>query len=217
MSVNIRHYQEGFEEDQAKIGKEFTKNWQLFQQSSAEGLKQVYSAEGFDPETRLYAFKDDEIVGFLPSRITDEGERGVKRGHMDFPFVKKGYDNAAQELLNRVFSVLKEKGVSVVEIRVGKHWGNTEKLAAEHGFEFARDAWVTSSGDVDDIDVSKLAEPNHIVNYDHERDSNDVSSMFKKIFGMTDAQIENNFKAIETAGDQVVARCVYRETLSART
>ncbi|NHJ32845.1 MAG: hypothetical protein FK732_08280, partial [Asgard group archaeon] len=63
----IKSYQEEFLEAQEKVGTEATKEWQAFGQTPAAQLKQIYSQEGFDPETKLYAFKGDEMVGFLTS------------------------------------------------------------------------------------------------------------------------------------------------------
>ena len=53
----IKHYQEGFIENQVKIGTEASKEWQLFGQTGVERLKEVYAQPEFDPETRLYCFK----------------------------------------------------------------------------------------------------------------------------------------------------------------
>ena len=65
----IKIYEAGFEEAQAQLGTELTQDWQDFGQTPADRLKQYYSAEDFDPETRLYAFKGEEMVGFIVARI----------------------------------------------------------------------------------------------------------------------------------------------------
>jgi hypothetical protein len=83
----IKHYHEGFEVDQEKVGKEVAKTFVSPHQTPAERLKEVYTREGFDPETRLYAFKGKEMVGFLSARVLDEEEDGVKIASLTPPSV----------------------------------------------------------------------------------------------------------------------------------
>ena len=58
----IKNYSEEFLEAQEAVGREATKDWNMFGQSSAERLKAIYSREGFDPETKFYAFEGDKLV-----------------------------------------------------------------------------------------------------------------------------------------------------------
>ena len=67
----IKSYEEGFIEEQVQVGTEAIKDWKIFGQTSAERLKQLYSADGFDPETRIYCFKDDKMVGFLTAEVRE--------------------------------------------------------------------------------------------------------------------------------------------------
>ena len=90
----IKHYHEGFEVDQEKIGTEVAKAFVSPHQTPAERLKEVYTQEDFDPETRLYAFKDKKMVGFLTARVLDEEEDGVKIASLTPPSVLPGHEEA---------------------------------------------------------------------------------------------------------------------------
>ena len=44
-------------------------DWVWPYQYNLEFLKKLYSSPDFDPETALFCFKDDEMVGFISARI----------------------------------------------------------------------------------------------------------------------------------------------------
>ena len=68
----IKTYDESFLEKQVEIGTHFAKKWLTFTQSNAEKLKQIYSQDNFDSDTRLYCFKDKEMVGYIGATISDD-------------------------------------------------------------------------------------------------------------------------------------------------
>ena len=107
----IKSYQEEFLEAQEKVGTEATKDWQAFGQTPATQLKQIYSQEGFDPNTKLYAFEGDKLVGFLTSSIIPESEDGIKRANLEFPIVLKGHEGCCELLFNKAIDYLKSKGL----------------------------------------------------------------------------------------------------------
>ncbi|HUU87600.1 MAG TPA: hypothetical protein VMX17_07575, partial [Candidatus Glassbacteria bacterium] len=121
----IKIYEAGFEEAQAKIGVEETTEWTGFGQTPAEQLKIYYSVPEFDPETRLYAFKGDEMVGFIVSKILPEDEDKIVKAQHDFPIVKKGHEKVSEVLYKKCIETLKAKGAKIIEARVGKGWLGT--------------------------------------------------------------------------------------------
>ena len=94
----IKSYQEAFLEAQEKVGTEATKDWRGFGQTPAAQLKQAYSREGFDPETKLYAFKGDELVAFLTSSIIPESDDGIKRANLEFALCLPGHEECSDLL-----------------------------------------------------------------------------------------------------------------------
>ena len=135
VNYEIKHYQEGFEVEQARIGTEVAKTYALPHQTQADNLKEIYSREGFDPETRLYAFKGDKMVGFLTSNILGEQEDGVKRANLTPPQVLSEYKDEVSELLfNKALKILKSKGAQQIRSQFGCRQSHDESQAKKWGF-----------------------------------------------------------------------------------
>ncbi|MCE7749742.1 MAG: hypothetical protein GPJ51_15255, partial [Candidatus Heimdallarchaeota archaeon] len=73
---SLKNYQQGFERAQASVGYQVAQNWQFAHQTQAERLKEIYSKPDFDPETRHYCFKGNEMIGFLTSKVIEPKEDG---------------------------------------------------------------------------------------------------------------------------------------------
>ncbi|MDH5646334.1 MAG: hypothetical protein OEZ01_10020, partial [Candidatus Heimdallarchaeota archaeon] len=101
--MEIRTFDPSYIESQVELGKNVTKNWKTFTQTSSEQLKRSYTNENFDPETRLYAFKDNQLVGFLTSSVNKQtGTAGFR-----FPLVAEGHEDCASPLIVKALDVLK--------------------------------------------------------------------------------------------------------------
>ncbi|MFX0094084.1 MAG: hypothetical protein ACFFBD_20265, partial [Candidatus Hodarchaeota archaeon] len=126
MSYTIKSYEPGFEEEQAKIGLEVAKNWVWPFYYSLQDLKNLYSQPNFDPETVLYCFQDNKMVGYALARIgKQEGvigpgvdrEEGIGAS-LDYPRVLPGHDEVADLLMQKVITTLKAKAVKFIQMRV---------------------------------------------------------------------------------------------------
>ena len=114
--LEYRTYSEELLSMQHAFISEVTKDWKGWSYPSLKDLKEVYARDGFTPDTRHYAFIDDEMVGFVSSaveRIID----GVQTGSIQVPFIKDNDPEVAEFLMEKAISVLKEKGVSVCQKR----------------------------------------------------------------------------------------------------
>lgn len=60
----IVKYQQGFEEDQAKLEAEIGKNWIYPYQTSSEQIRESFLLGEYDIESSLYCYKDSDLVGF---------------------------------------------------------------------------------------------------------------------------------------------------------
>jgi len=205
----IKIYEKGFEEAQAKLGMDVTKDWTDFGQTQAEQLKEYYARDDFDPETRLYAFKNGELVSFIVSRILPDAEDGIKRAQHDFPLYTKGNEKAAELLYEKTVKVLKKKGVQVLEARVGKGWLGTLDLAEKHGYKKAKVLFKRIELELDDIKVKDAKEK--FENFDPEKDKEQIIQMFKDRFNFTDEQAETNFNGIVNPPEGWYAMPVLRE------
>jgi hypothetical protein len=189
----IKKYEKGVEEEQAKLGTEMTKEWTDFGQTPAERLKEYYSRDDFDPDTRLYAFKDGKLVGFIVSRILPDAEDGIKRAQHDFPLAYDNNKEVGKLLYNKAVEVLKEKGVQVLEARVGAEWGNTLKLAKELGYKEARIFFIRSELDVNKVDIKPQSV---FVDFNPDKDRDILIKFYMEQFNFTEEQAIANYEGI---------------------
>ncbi len=190
----IKHYEKGIEDAQAKLGTDVSQDWTDFGQTPAERLKEYYSAKDFDPETRLYAFKDGELVAFIVSRVLPDAEDGIKRAQHDFPMYIKGHEKAAELLYDKAVKVLKKKGVQLLEARVNKGWLGTLESAEKHGYKKGRVSYVRIELELDKLKAKESKEK--FEHFDPEKDKEEIIQMFKDNFNFTDEQAATNYEGI---------------------
>ncbi len=130
-TYQLTTYSPDYLEKQVEIGKFNFSHWLGARQSPIQRLQEVYSGPDFDPETRFYALKDGEVIGFLPSKI----RKGSTEADLEFPLLAAGFEDAEEALMDYAFEQLKSKGVSTVISRVSDAWGNTTALAKKYGYE----------------------------------------------------------------------------------
>ncbi|MBU7013835.1 MAG: hypothetical protein HXS52_07295 [Theionarchaea archaeon] len=209
MTYIINSYQEAFVEDQERVGKEVTKNWKSFEQSSVDQLRQVYSAPDFDPETRFYCFRDNELVGFLTSNIIKDVT--PRKANLEFPLVLPAHEEAESLLFEKALDVLRGKGVKVVRTRVSKAWGKTYDMAQRWGYTFVEEQGVTYSADLTGVSIPESTGLDRVEEYDYQRDCQQMVDIFVKHYGMTPEQAQANFDALADAADQVISHVVIRK------
>lgn len=205
----LKNYEKGIEEAQAALGTEVTKDWTNFGQSDADALRTAYSREGFDPETRHYAFKDGELVGFLVSRVLPDAEDGVKRATFDFPFVKEGHEKAGELLYERAMKTFKEKGVQLVDVRAVEGWIGTLEKAEKYGFKKGGLRYVQIKAAIDKLEPKEHTEKYE--NFDAEKDKEQIIAIFIERFNMTDEQAEANYNGIISPPEGYYAQPIMRE------
>ncbi|MHA1366670.1 MAG: hypothetical protein ACTSXA_11215 [Candidatus Heimdallarchaeota archaeon] len=208
----IKIYEEGFEEAQAKIGVEETTEWTGFGQTPADGLKRYYSVPDFDPETRLYAFKGDEMVGFIVSKILPEDpeakDKTVTAQH-DFPIVKKGHEKVSEVLYSKCIETLKGKGAKVIEARVGKGWLGTIEQAEKHGYKENRVYYMSIELPIEKV-TAKETEAK-FVDFDPVKDREQIVKIFTEKFNMTEEAAQTNFDGIIKPPEGWYAQPVLKE------
>lgn len=128
----IHPYRTGFENEQARVGIEVSRSWFWPRQSTAEALRSSYSRQGFDPEMCLYAFLDQEMVGFITSHVLRRQNTIIAR--VDFPRVLPSHEAAIDILYEKAVNVLKRKGVNEIQIRASTQEGNSIWKMSEWGF-----------------------------------------------------------------------------------
>lgn len=174
-SYEIKTYEEKFIEEQARIGREATKDWTQYRQTPAEELRKTYSAPGFDASTRFYALLKGELVGYLTASVMSG--TAEKTAVMRLPVVKKGHERAQKLLMDHALKVLKERGVSVVTTEVGKGWGDWETLLKQYKFEDTGVSQYLAEKSISSIDLSHLPAPEGVEQYERGKDRDVFGTM----------------------------------------
>ena len=204
----IEKYKEEYIENQAKIGAEVASKWNYYGQTDAEGLKQAYSQDTFDPDTRLYCFSEGKMVSFITSQILPVGEDRVKSASIRFPLSLPGHEEVFDLLMNEMFKVLKEKKVQIIIANITDLWGDFPKKAIEYGFEK-----ISVTGKILEIQVEELDSVDGVQDvkpYNKENDEKELTEIFVRELNMTEEQAKQNFELIDTH-ESVIAHLVLRD------
>ncbi|UCG04366.1 MAG: hypothetical protein JSW11_10335 [Candidatus Heimdallarchaeota archaeon] len=190
MKYNIKTYQKEYLDDHARIEADERNRWGIIERPDKEQIKtnlvRRHSQQDFDPETQLYAFEEDRIVGVITSSIYEED--GVIKGDLRIPFVAEGYEDARDPLLERVIQVLKTKEVTWIRTMVSEYWGETVSVAKRNGFEFDKDVVIQSQKRFDAIDVKKLVEPKDVQNFDYQKHADAITKMLMKQYNTSEEE-----------------------------
>ncbi|MHA2357886.1 MAG: hypothetical protein ACXABK_03865 [Candidatus Heimdallarchaeaceae archaeon] len=206
----IRHYQEGYEVEQAKLGSKVVKDWINAHQTSADRLKEVYSQPNFDPETRHYCFKDDKMVGFLTSRIIEDDEADVKKASFVFPSVLPGNEDAVDLLYKTAIKTLQDKGAKKVETYASALCGNQVELANKYGFNFVKDVEnIVYSLQISNIDDS--VDTSGIRKFEFEKDGEKWLEIFKQLDNLDEERLKQYKDTLTEEEENVVAHLVIEE------
>ncbi|MFX0061690.1 MAG: hypothetical protein ACFFC7_05835 [Candidatus Hermodarchaeota archaeon] len=139
----IKSYESGFEEEQAKIGLEVSKNWAWPFHYTLEELKEIYSENNFDPETQFSCFKDGKMIGFALVILKRESPAiNIVEGMiacLDIPRVLSSHEEVPDLLMERLIAVLKAKGAKCIQTRVSTMRENSIQLAEKWGFSPHKD------------------------------------------------------------------------------
>ncbi|MFX0063880.1 MAG: GNAT family N-acetyltransferase [Candidatus Hermodarchaeota archaeon] len=182
MKYEIKSYQEEFLDDQVRIGSAIFNKWPFGGQTPKEQLKQQYSQPDFDPETRLYAFHEGKMVGFITTSVFEE--EGVKKALFEFPFVEEGHEEAEKVLIDHAIKVLKGKEALILRTRAGEYWGKRKQMAEEYGFTHTSDLLQASKKRLDEIDSSKLLNPVDVKAYDPKIDADKLLQLVMKQYNV---------------------------------
>lgn len=205
MQYEIRTYSEDFLEKQFEIGNSILKDWPGTGQTQVENLKQLYSQQGFDPETKFYAFHPEtgEMVGFQTATIKPlkDGEE-ILRANMEFPLVQEEHEEVVDQLMQYAMTRLKEKGVARVQSRGSPQWGKTMNYVEKYGYELKRTLNQSGTTNISNID-SKAS--THTRAFAEETDLELVREMYLQKMKMPEAQLENQLQFIKANPEAIAS------------
>ncbi|MHA1737857.1 MAG: hypothetical protein ACTSXA_10180 [Candidatus Heimdallarchaeota archaeon] len=205
----IKTYNEEFLEAQEEVGKIATKDWNGFGQSSAERLKALYSQEGFDPETKFYAFEGDKLVGFLTSVIVPESKDGVKTARLEFPITLAEHNDSAELLFNKAVETLQKKGIKKLQTRVGEVYKGTVEKAEKWGYNYSQDLYKLMEAKVSDFTIKESDV--EVQEFDAERDLEPMIQIFVEKLGQTEEYSRGNFERVIKDKENFPIHLIIRE------
>jgi len=179
----IKTYQPGFEEQQEQIGMEVAKSFVVPHQTNKDRLKQVYTQPEFDPETRLYAFKGEKMVGFLTSRILDIGEDGIKKANLTPPSVLAGHEKVRDLLFNKAIDTLKKKEVKQIISNFGPRCNISSEQALKWGYKLAQQNHYVYS--IDFSGLEKIS-TDKVVEFDFDKHLAGCIKIIAEEYGQTE-------------------------------
>lgn len=206
----IKIYMKGFEEAQAILGFEVTKDWVDFRQTPVEGIKKYYSAPDFNPELRLYAFLEDKLVGFMTSTMKSYSNDKRKRIQHDFPLVLMEHEEVSEILYKKADETWKAKGVEVVEARVGTNWCGTMEQAKKYGYKKKEQLFIHIQLSVDKAKPKKIT-GKKFEDFDPIKDREQLIELYKQNYNWTDEQATANFESIVNSQEGFIYQPVLRE------
>jgi hypothetical protein len=130
----IKGYQEGFEPGQARISIEVARSWIWPYAYDLDDLLKAHARPDFDPDTLVYCFLGEEMVGCMFFDVTQAGDGDVSTAIVDFPRMIPGHEQAAELLVEKAIETLKVKGVARVTGRVTTMCPDDIRLAEKTGF-----------------------------------------------------------------------------------
>ncbi|MHA1124138.1 MAG: hypothetical protein ACTSQX_00785 [Candidatus Heimdallarchaeota archaeon] len=155
-------------------------------------MKRQYAQEGFDLETRLYAFKDDQMVGFITIKIFLDKEDGIKKANLTPPKVLPEHDEVVSEILfNKAKKVLKNKGVKKIYTQFGVRQSKNEKDAIAWGFKFVANEYYLFSIDLTNLDSDITTD--NVVPYNYDKHSEDCAKIVAAETGQDIEHTKRNF------------------------
>ena len=198
--IELRNYKEEYIKDQVRLGFEATRDWVSTGQLPASVIKRIYNSnEDFTPETRHYAFKDDEMVGYVISAVDREID-GIKEASMQFPKMPSKDKEIEKILMEKTLTVLKEKGANILWTRVeinSKTKDQMESFVEEYGFEFEyNNDYRRALIDLDKFDVENFESDLPIEEYDHKNNPKELEEFLKEI-NVHDPFVKHFFRTID--------------------
>jgi uncharacterized glyoxalase superfamily protein PhnB len=144
MSYQLKNYSEAYLDKQYEIGNANISTWLGGQQTPIERLRKIYSQDDFDPETKFYALKDGEVVGFIPAKIL----ANQTEANLEFPLISEGHEDVEDGLMDFAFETLRKKGVTKVMSRASPKWGKTMAYAEKHKYSSKELMWKNAELEV---------------------------------------------------------------------
>ncbi|MHA2501647.1 MAG: hypothetical protein ACXAE3_02060 [Candidatus Kariarchaeaceae archaeon] len=174
--------------------------------ANLESLKNYRAtAETFHPENHFYAFQGEELVGFIHlwPQYT-EGKVTGENAAISIPFVRPGYEDAANQLLTTVVEKAKSYE-SITNLTISTPSENTLELGElkKYGFVYNQVERVYSSAPIETLQFTSPG-ITEVVDFNLEEHGDAVVAMYEAL-GHPGEAIRNQFNWTKDMGDRIIA------------
>ena len=115
------------------------------------------------------------------------------------PLVLEGHESVKNLLVSKAMDILKSKGANVIRTFTNDTWSGYKDIVNELEFNLIKDTAHTVGLNINSL--TKIEEPVGVLDYDKERDLEELVQIFIKELGMTEEQALQNFEVIENSED----------------
>lgn len=170
-----------------------------------ENLKEYRkTSDSFFPENHFYAFKGDELVGFIHLWPQPVNSDSFEYADMSIPYVKEGEQDVETQLYNALLDKVNELGITELRIVVDPRETIVVDKAKQFGFSFDEVDSLNSQSKVDDFNLS-ISDTFEVKEFNREEHGQGVLDLYTSV-GYSSERIENQFDWLENdIGDRVVS------------
>lgn len=203
MNYELKHFSESYLEKQFEIGNHHLSTWLGAQQTPVSRLRDIYSKENFDPETKFYALHNNEVVGFITATL-GEGQSAK----MEFPLILPGHEDAEEKLMEFAFTTLRKKGVAKVISRASPRWGKTMELANTYEYKKKELMWKNGR-----LDVKSYVQQNSDVDIKDvvESDYDEIRNILMSFRENTEQEAQKQVELLHKISERVTSWKIVRE------
>jgi hypothetical protein len=181
-------YQEGFEEEQARIGAKIAKSWVYPNQATVEEIRSNFANKLFDRDSSLYCFSESKMVGFMISQLLGVKDN-VKRAKITFPLALPRKEEVIDLLYDRAIEELRKKDVEIVFASFGSVWPNSEDWIKKWGFSNKKDERAIYRLDVTLNEVND--DLSHVRSFNPKTDLDHCVKMWVDDFSLPEKEVQN--------------------------
>jgi hypothetical protein len=182
-AMTVRSYQPGDEHAQARIYNAATASLPGFKAATAEEIARRYQAADFDPQTRLYAEENGEVLGYAVF---------TSNGRVSCPWCLPGMEASREPLLEAVCAEMANRGFAEAWAAYRADWAPVLDFLSEHGFREKR-LMINFVADVSRLVLSDQPLGNDVIEPLQRDELSQLVALEPRLFGGSSARALDHF------------------------
>jgi len=209
MSYELKNYSESYLEKQFEIGNQHISTWLGGQQTAVDRLREIYSQDDFDPETKYYALQEGQVVGFIPAKIPPNQTEGLS-ANLEFPIIAPGNEDVEGLLMDFAFDSLRKKGVNKVISRASPRWGKTMAYAEKYNYSSKKLMWKNAQLELESYNGGAFE--HQVVSDVRESDLDEIKEILISFRENSEKEAQNQLDLLGNISNRVTSWKIVRES-----